>query len=140
LTAWSAGVLAGGPPASRRLRRQPFGAARATAGAIAAPAGEDAGGPPARTPALHAEEAPDADALRPQGLDPGAGGPPFLVSTPLPGASILLGSPELERALVESLCNQSPESAATIAAAAGMFIAKSPARNKTVQSVLSRPD
>jgi hypothetical protein len=52
-------------------------------------------------------------------------------------ASILLCSLELERGLVESLCNQSPESAATIASAAGMFIAKSPTRNKAILAATS---
>jgi hypothetical protein len=54
-------------------------------------------------------------------------------------AGILLGSLELERALVESLCNQSPESAAQIATAAGMFIAKSPNRAKALLAATSAP-
>jgi hypothetical protein len=52
-------------------------------------------------------------------------------------ASALLGSLELERAFVESLCNQSPESAAQIATAAGMFIASTPTRNKPLLAATS---
>jgi hypothetical protein len=52
-------------------------------------------------------------------------------------ASALLAALELERAFIESLCNQSPESALQIATAAGMFIAKSPQRTKALLAATS---
>jgi hypothetical protein len=52
-------------------------------------------------------------------------------------AETLVTSLESERMYVQGLCNASPEQAASLAASAGMFLAKIPARNKPVLSVTS---
>jgi hypothetical protein len=54
-------------------------------------------------------------------------------------AGIVLSTLEMERAFVQFLCNQAPQQAAQIVAAAAMYFAKSPTHSKALLAAASPP-